>query len=163
MKERKGLQAAPILVAVDFSPYSAAALVWAAELAEPLGAPMAVLHVVHEPESAPGYYLRSNKKHLCRLREAASEMMREFLAEVAEAHPDSSLLRNVEPILVPGLPVGRILEVAEDLGARMIVVGSQGRTGMPHVLLGSKAERVAQLSPVPVTIVKKGKEESGGG
>ena len=51
----------------------------------------------------------------------------------------------------------RILEVAEKLEAIMIVVGSQGRTGLPHLLLGSKAERVAQLSPIPVTIVKSRK------
>ena len=36
----------------------------------------------------------------------------------------------------------------------MIVMGSQGRTGLEHLLLGSIAERVAQLSSIPVTIVK---------
>jgi universal stress protein A len=36
----------------------------------------------------------------------------------------------------------------------MIVMGSQGRTGLAHLLLGSKAERVVRLSPIPVTIVK---------
>ena len=38
--------------------------------------------------------------------------------------------------------------------AHHIVIGSQGRTGLPHFLLGSKAERVVRLSPIPVTIVK---------
>ena len=38
--------------------------------------------------------------------------------------------------------------------AQMIVMGSQGRTGLSHLLLGSKAEKVAQLAPIPVTIVK---------
>jgi len=45
--------------------------------------------------------------------------------------------------------------VADKIDASMIVMGSQGRTGLPHLLLGSKAERIAQLSPVPVTIVKQ--------
>jgi nucleotide-binding universal stress UspA family protein len=36
----------------------------------------------------------------------------------------------------------------------MIVMGSQGRTGLSRFLLGSKAQRVVQLAPVPVTIVK---------
>lgn len=34
------------------------------------------------------------------------------------------------------------------------MIGSQGRTGLSHLLLGSKAERVVQLSPLPVTIVE---------
>jgi len=53
--------------------------------------------------------------------------------------------------------VNRILEVAEQNHARMIVMGSQGRTGLKHALLGSKAEQVVHLSPIPVTIVKEDK------
>ena len=146
---------APILVPVDFSPHSEAALVWAAGLGDCLGAPLTVLHVAHDPESAPGYYVRSKrKKHLRRIGEAAEEMMEEFLSKVAKTNPDCAGLEAVEPILVHGLPVTRILEVAERIHASLIVMGSQGRTGLPHLLLGSKAERVAQLAPMPVTIVK---------
>ena len=53
-----------------------------------------------------------------------------------------------------GIPGSRILEAAESADASLIVMGSRGRTGLPHLLLGSKAERVVQLSPIPVTIVK---------
>ena len=42
----------------------------------------------------------------------------------------------------------------------MIIMGSQGRTGLPHLLLGSKAERIAQLSPIPVTVVKAPRGDS---
>ncbi len=59
-----------------------------------------------------------------------------------------------------GLPITRILEVAEEIGAQLIVMGSHGRTGLPHLLLGSKAEKVAQLSPIPVTIVKNSKTDA---
>ena len=38
--------------------------------------------------------------------------------------------------------------------ASMIVIGSHGRTGLSHLLVGSKAERVVQLSTIPVTVVK---------
>jgi nucleotide-binding universal stress UspA family protein len=58
-------------------------------------------------------------------------------------------------MLVVGLPVGRILEVAEMVTASMIVMGSQGRTGLDHLLLGSKTEQVVRLSPIDVTVVKK--------
>ena len=149
----------PILVPVDFSPHSAAALIWAAKLCDCLAAPLLVLHVGHDPESAPGYYVRSKrKKHLRRIEEAAAEMMEEFLAQVAKDNPSVERLQEVESRLVLGLPVTRILEVADKIGASGIVMGSQGRTGLPHLLLGSKAERVAQLAPIPVTIVKSEKQ-----
>lgn len=149
-------ETAPILVAVDFSDYSAKALVWAARLSDRLATPLLVLHVVHDPESAPGYYKHSKKwkKHLVRMEEAADDMMGEFVDQVRRDNPDVTGLRTMEAKLVVGLPVTRILEVAEKIGAQMIVMGSQGRTGVSHLLLGSKAERVAQLAPVPVTIVK---------
>ncbi len=148
----------PILVPVDFSPHSAAALVWAAGVADCLSAPLRVLHVAHDPESAPGYYVRSKrKKHLRRIEEAAAEMMEEFLKQVAKDNPGCKRLQKIDSTLVHGLPVTRILEVADKIGASMIVMGSQGRTGLPHLLLGSKAERVAQLAPVPVTIIKEKK------
>ncbi len=58
-----------------------------------------------------------------------------------------------------GLPATRILEVAHALGAQLIVMGSRGRTGLSHLLLGSKAQRVVQLSRIPVTIVKSWPDE----
>jgi nucleotide-binding universal stress UspA family protein len=154
-EKKKDPGSGPILVPVDFSTHSAAALVWAAGQCDCLEKPLLVLHVGHDPESAPGYYVRSKrKKHLRRIEEAAAEMMEEFLDKVAKRNPDSSHLQGVESMLVLGLPVTRILEVADRTDASLIVMGSQGRTGLPHLLLGSKAERVVQLSPVPVTIVK---------
>jgi nucleotide-binding universal stress UspA family protein len=73
---------------------------------------------------------------------------------VKNKNPHNKAIKTAQTELVTGLPVNRILEVAEQSHARMIVMGSQGRTGLSHVLLGSKAERVVHLSPIPVTIVK---------
>ena len=147
----------PILVAIDFSPFSERALVWAARAAQGFGAPLLALHVVHDPESAPGYYqhLKKRKKHLKRIEESAAEMMSDFLGRMRKEHP--KLLGDVEDRLVVGLPTTRILEVAEKVGAQLIVMGSRGRTGLSHLLLGSKTEKVVHLSPIPVTIVKNSK------
>ena len=145
----------PILVPVDFSTYSEAALRCAADLAEMIGEPLVVLHVVHDPGEAPGYYtVKGRKKQLHRLEDVAADMLQEFMATVQKKLPDNAALRMAQTELVTGLPVNRILEVAEKNNARMIVMGSQGRTGLAHVLLGSKAEQVVHLSPIPVTIVK---------
>ena len=145
---------APILVAVDFTPDSEAALLWACDYARVMGAPVLVLHVVHDPSDAPGYYKAKDEDRLRPFEEIAAEMMQRFLAEHQAQRPNDAVLKAAESILVHGIPATRILEVASARGARLVVMGSRGHTGLPHLLLGSKAERVAQLSPVPVTIVK---------
>ncbi|MHC4940935.1 MAG: universal stress protein [Planctomycetota bacterium] len=139
----------PVLVPVDFSAHSEAALLWAAENAG--GAPILVLHVVHDPES----YARANESdHLRSMEEIAQQLLAEFLERVRSEHSTLPALDHAQTILVAGLPATRILEVAELEGAKQIVMGSQGRTGLAQLLLGSKANRVVQLAKIPVTIVK---------
>jgi len=145
-----------ILVPVDFSDHSEAALVQAAEIAQLMPATLVVLHVVHDPGEMPGYYANLvKKKRATRMQDIAAEAFQEFVARVIEAHPDSQSIRDAERLMVIGLPVTRILEVVEHLDPMMVVMGSQGRTGMKHLVIGSKATQVVQLCPVPVTIVKK--------
>jgi nucleotide-binding universal stress UspA family protein len=137
---------------VDFSSYSATALEWAARAAAAWGAPLEILHVVHDPASHPGYYGESGTPAE-RIEDAAERQMEEFLARAASEAPELGL-DSARTRLVVGLPVTRILEVAEADRAQLIVMGSQGRTGLPHLMLGSKAEQVVRLSSIPVTIVK---------
>ncbi len=156
MKETK--HEGPVLVPVDFSPYSASALVFAADLAGCVGKSLMVLHVVHDPGDMPGYYNRAvKKKQLQRIEDAAAEMLEEFLGKVRKRLPDSKPLLEAESVLVKGLPRNRILEVAEQKQASMIVMGSKGETGLKRLALGSVAERVVQLAAVPVTVVKTAK------
>jgi len=51
-------------------------------------------------------------------------------------------------------PHAEILNVAKDQGADLIVLGTHGRTGVPHLLFGSVAERVARQAPCPVLTVR---------
>jgi len=88
------------------------------------------------------------------MEEAAEEMMEEFLLKMRQAYPDQVPIKNAKPILVVGTPVTRIVEVAEKKQVDMIIIGSHGRTGLANLLVGSKVQRVIQLSPVPVTVVK---------
>lgn len=153
MADKSSKQA--ILVPVDFSNYSEAAVLKACELADCMNLPMVILHVVHDPSELPGYYAKmTKKKHLVRMEDVAREMLDEFMELMIKAHPKNKRLAEAESMLVVGVPVGRILEVAKSVGATMIVMGSQGRTGLKHIMLGSKAEQVVRLSPVSVTIVK---------
>ncbi len=152
-------EAGPILVAVDFTADSEAALIWACRYAAFLHAPIKVLHVLHDPAESPGAYSSKENDTLRPMEEVAGEMMSAFLERTLQMAGPSGASADVEPIIVKGLPPSRIVEMAEKIGAEVIVMGSRGRTGLPHLLLGSKAERVAQLAPIPVTIVKADRQD----
>lgn len=145
----------PVLVAVDFSEDSEGALLWACEFATQVGAEVVALHVIHDPIETPGSYRKSEGDVLRPTEDVATDRLNEFIAKVARSHPSLSAFGTLKTSLVQGIPETRILEVAKKVDARMIVIGSRGLTGLPHLLMGSKAERVAQLSPRPVTIVKR--------
>ena len=145
----------PILVPVDFSADSIAALEWAAETSRCLGAPLVLVHVLHDPYDAPGLYAPDATEAGAKpMLEVAQAMTAEFVERMRREHPDLPEFEKLETRVLVGLPATRIVELAELLDARLIVMGSRGRTGLQHLLVGSKAERVVQLAPMPVTIVK---------
>ena len=149
-----------ILVPVDFSDHSAAALDKASEYAEAMSASLVVLHVVHDPGEMPGYYAKLvKKKRATRIQDMAAEAFDLFMDSALEENPQFSSLRDAGRLMVSGLPVTRILEVVEHLDPIMVVMGSQGRTGLKHLVIGSKAAQIVQLCPVPVTIVKKPEDD----
>jgi len=63
---------------------------------------------------------------------------------------------DVERALVEGVPKTAILEYIDDAGVDMVVMGTHGRTGLDHYLIGSVAEKVVRRSPVPVVTVRLG-------
>ncbi len=145
-----------ILVPVDFSDHSEAALLQASEFANLMQATLVVLHVVHDPGEMPGYYSKLvKKKRATRMPDVAAEAFEEFMADTIKENPDLEALQRATQLMVIGLPVTRILEVVDHLDPLMVVMGSQGRTGLKHLVIGSKAAQVVQLCPIPVTIVKK--------
>ena len=143
-----------VLVAVDFSEDSRAALLWACQLAESINASLVVLHVVHEPAASPGFYHLKNQSRLLPMQEVAELMMAEFMGNLINKNAKNDRLKTAETRFVSGLPPGRIIEIAAEIDAEMIVVGSRGMTGLPHLMLGSVAERVVELSAIPVVVVK---------
>ena len=150
----------PILVPVDFSSNSEAALLDAAELAEKLGSDLVILHIVHDLNEAPGYYsVKGQGKQMRRMEDVASEMLDDFFRKMKKQHSNLAALQKAKTMLVVGLPVNRILESADKIQARMIVMGSQGRTGLARAMLGSKAEQVVRLASLPVMIIKTKKEQ----
>jgi nucleotide-binding universal stress UspA family protein len=144
-----------ILAPVDFSDHSAVALAFAADIASAMHAALVVLHVIHDPAEMPGYYTSLIKsKHFERIDDVAEQAFRDFMSRAMTSNPDRESIRSAASIMVVGLPVSRILEVAEELDPVMVVMGSHGRTGLDNIIIGSKAAQLVQLCRFPVTIVK---------
>jgi nucleotide-binding universal stress UspA family protein len=147
-----------ILVAIDFSDHSIRALVYAAKLAKRLDDRLIILHVIHD--QAGGYYTdkkvkKGGKKLLKRLEDIAGEMMDELIQQQREAHTDiKSILKKAEIVLVSGLTVTKVLQVVEKTAPELLVLGNKGRSSLKDILLGSKAEQLIRLCPIPVTLVK---------
>jgi universal stress protein A len=142
-----------ILVPIDFSPSSRAALEYATFLSGKLGAEMNVLHV-WEP---PGYV---GPDTLALLPVAAgqpgwdqmrSEVMREVDLFLGKSQPRPSKL-NVR--VEAGEPSDTILGTAKGVGADLIVMGTHGRTGLSRLLIGSVAEAVLRRSTCPVLTIR---------
>lgn len=153
--DRRGLGIAwPILAAVDLSEESPAVVVWASELADKTGASLQILHVLHDPADSPGKYARQKSDPLEPMADTAERMLAAFLAEMRATHPDLNSLATATVRLAEGLPAQTIVNEAGVLGASLIVIGCRRKTGMAKMLYGSNAERVLQLSPVPVTVLK---------
>jgi nucleotide-binding universal stress UspA family protein len=148
------IQQGPILAAADFSANSETAVIWAIDLAIALSAPIVLIHIVHDRAEGPGYYRHDKKDAMRPMEDIAGKMMLDFVERLGEKDLQYKSFKNIETRIVTGLPVTRILETAENIDARMIVMGSQGLTGLAHLLIGSKAEQVVRLAKIPVTIVK---------
>lgn len=147
-------QHGPILVAIDFSDDSEAALLWADNYKKCREAPLVILHVIHDPADAPGFYRQKEDDWSVPMASAANKIAEKFMKKMHDKHPSLQSFQEARLEFVQGLPPGRIVEFAEKENAQIIVMGSCGRSGLSHILLGSVAERVAQLSNVPVVIVK---------
>jgi nucleotide-binding universal stress UspA family protein len=84
----------------------------------------------------------------------AKKALDETLAKAKERYP------AVEAVLVLGNPVRQILEAVEKQGADMIIMGTHGRRWLSRVILGSVADKVVRLSPVPVLTVSAGESHT---
>ena len=145
---------APILVATDFSEDSKAALLWACAFADCTGAPVILLHVVHDLASNPGFYHPEKTEFLEPMQDVAESMMEKFLTRLRNEYPELDALRTLAVQFVPGLPPSRIVEVSVLLKARLISLGCCGMTSHSRKRLGVVSERVAERSMIPVVLHK---------
>jgi len=139
-----------ILVPIDYSEHSRAALEYAGRLALGLGASLDVVHVWDKPNFVPDHVLVGDPPRPLAVLVAqnAQREMDEFIARVAlpEGVPYSCHL-------ISGEPASACLDRIAAGGYDLVVVGTHGRSGVRHLLLGSIAERLVRLSEVPILTV----------
>jgi nucleotide-binding universal stress UspA family protein len=141
-----------MLVAVDFSPTSDHATDYAAALAARLGASIELLHVVDDRLNVEGWgvdgFLVDVPKTLDELLEEARarlQLRANWLGQGAVA---------VAVRVVAGAPAQAIVDAARADRCTLVVMGTHGRTGIAHALMGSIAERVVRTAPCPVVTVR---------
>ena len=128
-----------ILHPTDFSEASQLACVNAVELARQCGAKLTVLHVYPDPTRVPDAWSIHDPR----------PELEDALGLVAADVPDVP----VERLLRVGTPAETIVEYAKRHNCDVIVMGTHGRTGLGHLLMGSVAEKVIRAAPCPVLVV----------
>jgi universal stress protein A len=139
-----------ILVPIDFSVHSDLAVEVAADLSRHYLASVTLAHVYAPTATAlPGGFMflpePAVDKLFADLQKGLDDKQRE--AEAAGA-------LNVHTQLETGLPASGVCDLAQAGNFDLIVMGTHGRTGLSHALLGSVAERVARLAHCPVLTVR---------
>ncbi len=138
-----------ILVPTDFSRGADQALERAVRLAGLMHAEIDLVHAYEFPSvGALDAPLDLAQTFVDQIRHAAQKQLDQRLEQVSAAGLKGHTHLAVDT------PARAILDCAAKLGADLIVMGTQGRTGLQHVLLGSVAERTVRLASCPVMTVK---------
>lgn len=138
-----------ILAPVDFSETSNVALDYAAGLAKRLAVPLVMLHTYEVPSFAfpEGSYIPS-ADDAARIADAAQRSLDKAVTTLAAQGV------NVSSRLRMGTAATEIVATAEEMGCDLIVMGTHGRGLVSRALLGSVANNVIRLSPVPVLTIR---------
>jgi universal stress protein A len=135
-----------VLCPIDFSEHSLTALDVALKVVQQNDAALYLLNVAPMPAGAAGFqpvpldpypYVEKDR--------------REQLEKLAQERIPATV--RYETLVTSGDPAERVLETARGLDADLIVMGTHGRKGLGHLVLGSVAERVVRESPIPVLTV----------
>lgn len=129
-----------ILYPTDFSEASQAAGDRAMQLAGQCGAKLTVLHVYASPSAVPDAWNLPDPR----------PQLEDALSKVATT--DATLV--VDRVLRIGTPAEGVVEYARGHDCDLIVMGTHGRTGLQHILMGSVAEKVIRTAPCPVMVVR---------
>jgi nucleotide-binding universal stress UspA family protein len=147
-----------ILVATDFSEPSDAALAYGRELAHSFGAAMTLAHVVDDTMARAygidGGVLLTDPDMQRQFEETALGQVNAALNDA-----DRTQLKATGLVLASNVPALAIVTYARDANIDLIVMGTRGRGGVAHLLMGSVSEKVVQTAPCPVLTVRHPERE----
>jgi len=139
-----------ILVPVDFTEYSNKAVDYAVVIASQFRAKILLLHVIEQFTYSVTDTIQM-VNHYAALKAVAEPLMESLRRGVSrKGVPVNTLVARGNPYL-------KIVEQARKSRSNLIVMGTHGRTGIPHLVIGSVAERVIRLAPCPVLTVRGAK------
>lgn len=145
-----------LLVATDFSSCSKKALHYAEAFSERFGSEIHLLHVVEDlspllPAAGPGVPVLGAA--MAEIQTKADQALQAIpVAEAAAKNGVVKVIRN-------GSPHGEVVKYAKEAEIDMIILGTHGRTGLTHILLGSVAEKILRHAPCPVLTVRPQEHE----
>jgi nucleotide-binding universal stress UspA family protein len=138
-----------ILVPTDFSEDATAAFQYALELARTFRAHVHLLHVIEDPVAAGMW---SSEVYTTEIAGLQIKLVRDAEERLKrEIPPDAG---RVSTEVRSGGATQQILDAARERDADLIVMGTHGRTGVAHVVMGSVAERVLRRAPCPVLTLR---------
>jgi nucleotide-binding universal stress UspA family protein len=149
------MQIKTILFPTDYSNGARAAMDHAISLAKDYHAKLILLYVIQDISIAEWYIPSSISagELIEDMQKSAWQEMDKWFAEV------SKQVKDVEKMVVRGVPFVEIIQTAKERNADLIVIGTHGRTGIDHMLFGSTAEKVVRKAACPVLTVRiAGKE-----
>jgi nucleotide-binding universal stress UspA family protein len=139
-----------ILLPTDFSESSLQAQNYALSLASAYQAELHVLHVVGDPTPLPSVTAFATRPRVDPLPEILQDAKNRLAAALADALKNDS---GITCVVRPGDPVNEILQYADLHTIDLIVIGTHGRRGLSHMLIGSVVEKVVRAAKCPVLSV----------
>ncbi|PYR37069.1 MAG: universal stress protein [Acidobacteria bacterium] len=146
-----------ILVATDFSEASDAAFEYGRELARTFEAQLLVVHVtdnIMTPVFGGDGFVFADPDLQHDVEAAADRRIDAMLCD-----EDRALLGARPVVLTSNAPAYAIVDYASGHDIDLIVMGTHGRGGVAHLLMGSVAERVVRTAPCPVLTVRRPEHE----
>ena len=139
-----------ILFPTDFSEGSSYALKYAVDMVKHYGAKLYLVHVIYDIAKTSGWYVPhvSMDEMYKDIEKGAKKELEKFGNEEIRG------LKDIERVVLTGVPHDEILKFTKDNKIELIVMGSHGKKGIDRILFGSTASQVVRFAPCPVLTVR---------